>query len=93
VRVSIKLIVKTAVNLSFWNISSSPARSTRVCSVINFRYIFILFCVFKGLLKLLIYSIFIQRSLDGKVLLKLGKRLLDVVIFVLYSLSGCFGEV
>ena len=46
-------------------------RSTHVCSVINFRYIFILFGVLKGLLQFLIYSIFIQRSLYGKVLLKI----------------------
>ena len=39
--------------------------------MINFRYIFILFGVLKGLLKFLIFSIFIQRSLFGKVLLKI----------------------
>ena len=48
-------------------------RSTRECSVTlrNFRYFFILFGVFKGLLQFLIYSNFNQRSLYGKVLLKI----------------------
>ena len=69
-------------------------RSTHVCSVINFRYIFILFGVLKGLLQFLIYSIFIQRSLYCKALLKIfGERLLGVVTFVLYSSPGGFWEV
>jgi len=69
-------------------------RSPRVCSVINFRYFFILFGVFKGLLQFLIYSIFIQRSLYCKALLKIfGERLFGVVTFVLYSSPGGFWEV